>query len=239
MKKRFLTILFLAILIAPILADVDTTFSSPAGGEVWLKGATHTITYTFSKPTASYDLVLMRNGAMVGTIAYHNYYYEPGVYNQQWQVGLVNEGQDWVPCGSGYYIGVSGGGSPSPNGFSNTFTIYCIDPAILAKFRSLKFTPLPGRRGCPECFILDLNDLREELVKLELRVGVGLFLKGRMVADLGQIGKGQGFAAQLQVKLEPGVLAAAKLGEEFELRLLGGRNRPIQSQAVRLLAAGR
>jgi len=70
-------------------------------------------------------------------------------------------------------------------------------------------------------------------------VGVGLFLKGRMVADLGQIGKGQGFAAQLQVKLEPGVLAAAKLGEEFELRLLGGRNRPIQSQAVRLLAAGR
>lgn len=237
MKKAFLLISLLSVLILPALADVDTTFSSPAGGEVWLKGSTHTITYTFSKQTASYDLVLLRNGAMVGTIAIHNYYYEPGVYNQQWQAGMINEG-DWAPCGGGYTVGVYGGGSLNPNGFSNTFSIYCIDPAIFAKFKFLKFNPLPGPRGCPECFILDLKDLREELVKLELRMGAGLFFKGRMVADLGQVGKGQAFAAQFQVKLEPGILAAAKLGEEFELRLLGARNQLIQAQAVRLVLAG-
>jgi hypothetical protein len=237
MKKGLLIIVLLFVLAAPALAD-DTTFSHPAGGEVWLKGTMHTITYTFSQQMNSYDLVLLRNGVIVGTIAYHNYYYPAGVYNQQWQAGMIDEG-DWAPCGSGYYIGVSTGGSPTPHGISNTFTIFCFDPAIFAKIKSLKLIPLPGPRGCPECFILDLKDLREELVKLDLRVGVGLFLKGRMVADLGKIGKGQGFAAKLQVKLEPRALAAAKRGEEFELQLLSGRNQLLQSHPVRLMLADR
>jgi hypothetical protein len=238
MKKISLFILLLSIIVLPALAD-DTTFSSPAGGEVWGRGTTHTITYTFSTPWEhNYQIVLLRNGVFVGYIAFFNYYfYAAKTYNQPWLVGKVEDEQGneiWVPYGSGYTIGTKYYGM---FGVSNPFTIG-VNLTGLVRFKRIFFAIPPQPGGCPQCLILDLKALREELINLDEPVTVRLYWHGKMAANLGKIGKGQKFAAKLQVKLEPDALAAVKRGEEFELQVFTGRNQLLHSQSVRLMAAG-
>jgi hypothetical protein len=236
MKKTALVFILLAVLAAPVLAD-NATFSSPAEGEVWVRGTNRTITYTFSQEISWYALALFRNGTQVGTFSYHNYTYPPKEYNQPWKVGYIEELADLAPAGSGYQIGFICGDSPCPIGISKMFTI-SIDFSSIFKIKKLFYTgpSIPG--GCPQCLILDLASLREELVKLHEPLEVELYWRGKMAAALGRIDKVRGFDAKLQVNLGPDVLAAVNRGEELELRLLGGRNQLLHSQPVRLMASG-
>jgi len=237
MRKAFFTLLFLSFLVVPVLAD-NATFSSPAEGDVWVRGTNRTITYTFSQEISWYALALFRNGTKVGTFSYHNYTYPPGVYNQPWKVGYIDESADLAPAGSGYQIGFICGDAPCPIGISKTFTI-SYDFTLLEKIKRIPYASLPRPVDCPQCIFLDLSALREALIQLHEPVAAGLYLRRMMVANLGQVGKGPGMAVKLQVKLGPEALAAVKNGEEFELRVLNDRNRLIRSQAVLLVAAGR
>jgi hypothetical protein len=235
MKKISLSILLLSIIVVPALAD-DTTFSSPAGGEVWVRGTTHMISITYSEDVGNRWIILSRNGVRVGFIVYSTFPVAAGVVDSRsWEVGkLMDEAGDpiWAPYGSGYTISVIGHGGPS-----NPFTIF-FDFSILAKFKKVFYTLPPDPGGYPQCLILDLKALREELINLDEPVTVRLYWHGKMAANLGKIGKGQKFSAKLQVKLEPDALAAAKHEKEFELQVFAGRNQLLHSQSVRLMAAG-
>jgi hypothetical protein len=237
MKRICLVLLVLFVTSVPVLAD-NATFSCPAGGEVWLRGADKMITYTFSEEISWYCLVLMRDGVVLGAISnvYH-YSYPPGEYHFLWKVGEADVSSGWAPPGSGYQIGFECGDAPCPVGISQPFSISCIDPAFLRKIKTLTFTPLPKPGGCPQCFVLDLAALREELVKLDEFVVAALYWQGRQVAEFGRIGKGKGFAAKLQVKLGAEAMAAMKRGEEFELKLFAGRRTPVYSQPIRLVSS--
>jgi hypothetical protein len=241
MKKSLLGILLLSILAIPALA-VCVAFTSPAGGETFVRGSMHCITYTVTLTLPPNRIVLKRDGVLVGNIIPHNHSVPPGVMKVTWDMGMVfdNNGTDIIaPYGGGYTICcVDYVNMENSFGCSNSFSIgpEKIDfPGI----NKIQYSWLPRPGDCPQCLILDLAELRQELVKLDVDAAVGLFLKGGLAADLGKIGKGQVFAPRLQVKLSPEALAAMKRGEEFELRLLGGRNRLIHVQAVRLVLAGR
>lgn len=241
MKKCFLTLLLLSVLVAPVLAD-DTTFTSPAGGETWVRGSLHTITYVFSKESPMYEVCLFRNGAFVGYVSFHTYSGYNGVMNEQWEVGKVKDESEvvsWAPCGSGYTLCVGCYGSgPPPHGVSMAFTIRCFDYSFLVKITKIYYFRLPKPGDCPQCLILDLKDLREELIKLKEPVMAGLYWRNSQVAKLGRIGNGQGWPGRLQVKLEADALTAMGRGAEFELRLFSDRHQQVYSQKI-LLAAGR
>ena len=237
MKKIFFVMLFLLVFAAPALAD-NATFSSPAEGEKWVRGTDRTITYTFTQEISWYALALIRNGTQVGTFSYHNYTYSPGVYNYTWKVGYIDEAADMAPPGSGYQIGFICGDAPCPVGISKKFTI-SFDFSLLEKIKKIYYVPLPKPNVCPQCIILDLAALREALIRLHEPVAAGLYLKGGIAANLGNIIKGHELSGKLQIKLEPDAWAAMKHGEEFELRLFNGHNQLIHSQAVLLVAAGR
>lgn len=237
MKKAFFTLLFLSFLILPVRAD-NATFSSPVEGELWVRGTDRTITYTFSQEISWYVLALFHNGTKVGTFSLHHYTYPPGVYNQPWKVGYIEEAADLVPPGSGYQIGFECGDAPCPIGLSKKFTIG-YDFTLLEKIKRISYAWLPRPGDCPQCIFLDLSALREALAQIHEPVAAGLYWRKMMVTNLGQVGgSGPAFVTKLQVKLGPEALAALNRGDEFELLVLNGRNHLIRSQAVRLVAAG-
>lgn len=250
MKRVFLSLLLLFVLVAPILAN-QVIFTSPAGGEVWYRGQKGWVTFGFSMPIIHHFVALYRNGVYLGDMAHGSWDFSNGqTFSFAWTVGRVTETWDytthvWVPSGN-YTLGVGTfqGNSPlesdyqNPMGFSQPFTI--IDLSVFfAKYNKLVLGQVPVTGGCPECFILDLAGLRDELIQLKETMTLNLYWKGKLVANLGNIGMGKGFAAKLQVKLGADALAAVKRGEEFELRLFSGRNLLLHTQAVRLMAAGR
>ena len=241
MRKVFLILLALSFLAIPAFADA-VTFASPAGGEVWARGSQHTITYTLAADAPQYEVVLKRNGVFVGYIYATSWGAAAGVINHPWEVGKVqNEDEEfiWAPIGSGYTICTGCWGSgPPPYGVSNSFSIE-FDFSLLAGIKRIVYAPLPKNVGCPQCISLDLTALREALIRLHEPVAAGLYLKGMIVASLGQVGGRPEMAVRLQLKLGPEAQAALNRGEEFELRVLNGRMRSIHSQAVRLVTAGR
>jgi hypothetical protein len=221
----------------------EIIFTSPTGGETWVIGKTHALNYTLTILAADYQLCLLRNGSFVGYIMFYDNHwgtgYPPGEYTYPWQVGKVmmeDEVPFWAPCGSGYTIcaGCCGSGPP-PYGFSNEFTIGYDFSGLIKKLGKIVMFHVPQPGGCPECFVLDLPGLPEELLRMEESMAAGLYLKGKAVAELGKFGKGQGLAARLQIKMEPAALAAMKRGEEFELRLFDDTGKQIHSQLTRLV----
>lgn len=241
MKKIFLLAVLLAVVAAPALATGNVTYTSPAGGEVWNKGSTHAIIYSFSQALGYHLVTLHRNGVKLGIVRMTNFPVDANqVINWPWLVGKVmdeNGNAIPVPSGSGYSLAA---GLMSGMVFSNQFTIGP-DVSTIAKIRQIYYVaqPLPHRGGCPQCFILNLTALRGELVKWDEAVEAELFFKGRSAAKLGRIGKGQGFSAKLQVKLGPDVLEAVRRGEAFELRLISGRMQLLHAQSIQLIASSR
>jgi len=60
------------------------TVTSPNGGETWIIGSTHTITWDYSGPDRQLKLELLKGGGMVGTIAWN---IPAGQKTYQWTVG--------------------------------------------------------------------------------------------------------------------------------------------------------
>lgn len=222
--------------IGPVKTKGNVTYTSPAGGEYWFKGTTHALIYSFSQALGYHIVTLKRDGARLGIIRHASFPANAGeVINYPWQVGEVTDDDGnpvSVPSGRGYCIAA---GLMSGMVDSKRFTIGP-DVSALVKFERIYYVPLSIPGGCPQCFILDLNVLREELVKLNEPVEVGLYRQGKTVADLGKIGRGRKMADKLQVKLEPEALAAMNRGEKFELRLFIGSDRLVHSQSLRLVA---
>ena len=235
MKKLFLATWLLAVVIAPVLA-AGVTFTIPAGGETWMLGSMHTITYTYTAPMADDCVTLHRNGVLVGYIFHSGVTYNPGsVVSHPWMVGKLVDLENnvsWAPPGSGYTIRAGQMAQSDHGGFSNPFTIG-IDLSAILKIRKILYVipPQPGRGGCPQCLTLDLGALREELGKLNEPLTAELLLRGKLAVSLGR-----GFASRLQVRFEPWALEALKRGEEFELRLLNSAGQQVHAQAIRLTA---
>ena len=234
MKKCFLSLLLLSVLVAPLLAG-DVIFTNPAGGEIWLMGTEQTLKFKLPVDIGYLWMTLDRPDGAGGWIIYSMFPREKGWQTYTWTVGNVMD-EDGnpvsVPYGSGYTIRI-----PNLGSSSNPFTISPNFVKIFSGLKYIQFTPIHDPVNCPQCGVLDLAALREALIKLHEPVIVGLYWRGRPVAEFGQIGQNRGFDAKLQVKLEPDALAAMNRGEEFELRLLNKRGQLLHSQAVRLMAA--
>jgi hypothetical protein len=215
------------------------TFTTPAGGESWLPGRPITITYKFWTDMEYHSLTLCRDKVRVGWILSTTIPLPAGqIGTKAWQVGHVWEqvepgGDIWVPSGE-YTIGVGTVPGAEPKYFSEPFTILDLSP-FFTRYNKIYYSHLPTPGDCPECLILDLPGLHEEMVNSEYAMAAGLYFKGKLVANMGKFGKGQGFPAKLQIKLEPGALAAVKGGEEFELRLFDGAGKQIHSQRTQLV----
>jgi hypothetical protein len=237
MKKAFFTLLLLSFLVMPIRAN-NITFTSPAGGEVWVRGSQKMITFNLADDAPGYEMVLKRNGVFVGYVYANSYGENAGVINRPWEVGKVKNEDEiviWAPIGSGYTLCAGCWGSgPPPYGVSNSFSIG-FDFTFIGKFKQIAMVP---ELGCPECFVLDLKDLREELVKLDDQVVVGLYWRNEKIASFGKIGKGQGWPGKQEIRLEPGPKASMSRGGEFELRIFTDHHQLLHSQKI-VLVAGR
>jgi hypothetical protein len=101
-----------------VAAQAQTiTVTSPAGGETWMLGSTHMITWTTTgQPNATVTIILRKDGAPVGNIA-------AGVLTASgsypWPVGTYQGGQ--VTPGTGYEVRVRA--SAAVGDSSGTFTI--------------------------------------------------------------------------------------------------------------------
>jgi hypothetical protein len=247
MKKGLLTILLLSVLVAPLLANGNiVTFTCPVGGESWFPGRQIKITYSFSQAVSLHYVQLYKNNVYLGPMHTNSNSYSPGqAIILDWPAGSIADLNThpitnvFVQAGGGYRIAISliNYDGP-PMAFSGPFTILDIS-VIFSKYNKLAIKQVPVTGGCPECFILDLAGLRDELVQLNETMTLNLFYKGKLVANLGNIGMGKGFVAKLQVKLDADALAAVKRGDEFELRLFNGTGKQINAQAVHLLTSGR
>jgi hypothetical protein len=222
------------------LQALGVTFTTPAGGESWLPGRPITITYSFWMDTNYHCLMLCRDKVPVGLILSTTIPLSAGqTGTRPWQVGLVCTGmvepgcEHWAPPGE-YTIGVYTVPGAEPRYFSKPFTILDISP-LFTRYNKIYYGVLPSPGDCPECLILDLPGLHEEMVNSEYALTAGLYWNGRPIADLGKFGKGQGFPAKLQIKLEPAALAAMKRGEKFELRLFDDAGKQFHSQRTQLL----
>jgi hypothetical protein len=219
------------------------TFTCPAGGESWLPRTPIQITYSCSFTIQPHWIMLYKDDVYVGQVGAIRDSYNPG------QTIILDDpaGTVWdlstnpiyrkksVPPGSGYRYAISETNyEGDPMAFSNTFTILDIGP-YFSRYNKIYYGPLPNPGECPECIILDLPGLHEEMVNFGETMKAGLYWQGKAVANLGTFGKGQGFPAKLQVKLEPEALAAVKHGEEFELRIFDGTGGQLHSQKTQLV----
>ena len=233
MKRIIRAIISLTLLSAPLLASV--TIISPAGGETWIKGKTSTLRYSFSEEMGTHMVKLYKNGSFLGYVRVSDYPYDGNVViNYPWVVGKIStdtEEEVWVPCGSGYTvdIGVYGGTQ------SNPFTIG-YDFAFIGHFKQFVAVPKPG---CPECFVLDLKELREELIKLDDLFTVGLYWRNEKIANFGKIGKGQAWPGKQEIWLQPAPKTSMSRGGEFELRIFTDHHELIHSQPVVLVVPNR
>lgn len=92
--------------------------TSPNWGELWQKGTTHAITWSFRNVAEPLYLILFRNGVRVGQIA-GNINYSSGTYN--WNVGNYIGGT--AVAGTGYSIRIRNSTGSIMDQSNKTFTI--------------------------------------------------------------------------------------------------------------------
>lgn len=90
----------------------------PVGGESWKRGTTHVLRWTYGGPAGSnVQIDLLRNGALVNTIAANAPIGTNGSGAYSWKIGAKRK------LGGGYRIRVRSKTAPSATSTSNTFSI--------------------------------------------------------------------------------------------------------------------
>ena len=130
MKKAIFVSLLMACAALTIFAE-GIAVLQPAGGEVWAIGSTQFIQWKFASEGSAQpvNIMLFKDGLLVGKIAQNVSCDLSGVGSFKWQVGtllqkreLVVESQKVVRPGKGYIIGVKLWGTEI-NGESKPFMI--------------------------------------------------------------------------------------------------------------------
>ncbi len=96
------------------------TVTSPNGGENWLLGSLHNITWNAGGLSANLKLTLWKDGALVGTIA-DNISPVPGSRSYSWTVGQYSGGT--APVGTGYAIKIKESGTGVSDMSDAAFTL--------------------------------------------------------------------------------------------------------------------
>jgi hypothetical protein len=99
---------------------VTIALTSPNGGESWQRNSFHNITWNSQGITGNIQLILYRNGAVVGWIA--NRLATSGSYS--WKVGTYEDPEQTVPVGSGYSIKIKSWDGVYTDMSDGTFSIY-------------------------------------------------------------------------------------------------------------------
>ena len=108
---------------------------------------------------------------------------------------------------------------------------FVIPHIILQKYFDCSRLP-----GCPNCLILDLNQLIQAIGDPVERVQAVLLLNGQRLALLGEAGRGRRLPAQFKITLpaESSGLSIMRHADRFLLQVLGNNGQVLASEEVKL-----